>query len=806
MKTTLLVSLLSLAGWGAATGATHVWSGAGSTPYWSNPANWSSGGVPAALEAAPVKLVFPANATKFASTPDINNLKIDAIEITTGGGVYTFSNAGIPLTLTGAAGDNLKISGPLASVTWDPALNLQTTCRFNVETAGSVIDFRGILSGVGGITKTGPGNLRFSTGAAANTFTGTMRIETGDVALAKIAGTPCFSGALEILAGTCTVQQSHMIPDASAITIHQGNLNFVPSGAASETLGNINFQGSGTLKAFGGASVTLAGSISCANIASLFPNISSTGSGVISFGSGIKTLSVPYPNSALEIDAVIGDGASPTGLLKTGAGELRLRKANTFTGTVEVTGGELWIHSAASLGSTSANTTIREGAFLGAGYGVTGVIQEPLKLEGEFYSMESISLLGGVIIGGIPSMGVAVGDLLKINCVISGAAPSLTINNGGVVEFTGTQANTYAAVTRFQGGADLHLNKITGNAIPSGLLMDGGFVTLKASHQISDSTTVSFGDNGTLDLNGFSETILNANGAVQGTIALGAGSLTLNGNANAQLGSAGDHFNVFGTPASAIHKKGTGILTIYRGAEPAGTEQTALRIDSGTVRLNANWQGPVFINGGILEGSAKTGVITNQGGTLNFASQETLGLTTQGGGTLTCTMSSDVPFSGYGMMEVKGTVNLTGLNLNLLLGYVPMTGSDYTLISNDGTDAVIGTFAGKPEGAVFDLNGRPFTISYKGGSSKNDVVLQFIGIGTPGPEITSIKRIAGGQVEIKIQWQPNRKIILDSAYSNMSAWNQLGSFTLDADGKLTYTGQITNSTWGVYRLRTIPGL
>ena len=809
MKTTLLLSLLGLATWNSASGATHVWSGAGSTPYWNNPANWSSGGVPAAGETAPVKLVFPSNATKFASSPNINNLKVDAIEITTGGGTYSFANAGIPMTLTGAAGNNFKIIGPISSIVWDPALTLQSTCRFNVETLGTVIDFRGILAGAGGITKTGLGNLRFSTGGAANTFTGPLRLEAGNLLLAKIAGTPCFSGELQIIDGACTVYQSHLIPDTSLITIQQGNLDFSPdSGTPSiaETLGNIVFQGGGTIKAWSAATVTLGGTISCANLASISPNIATGGTGVISFGSGIKTLSVPNASSSLDIDAGIADGAAATGLLKTGAGDLRLWKANTFSGTVEVAGGELWIMNAAALGTTGANTTVREGTVLRTGSDVSGVIQEPLRLEGEFHSMKSNSLLGGVLIGGSPSISAGYGMLLKVNCVISGTAPSLTINGGGPVEFTGTQANTYNAVTRFQGGADLHLNKITGNAIPGALLMDAGFVTLKASNQIADSSVVSFPAGGTLDLNGFSETILKAEGQSQGTIRLGAGSLTLNSNTNAQLGSDAGAFNVFGTAASSIHKKGPGVLTIYRGEEPAGMELTALHLDAGTVRLNGYWQGPIYVNGGILEGSARTGVITNQGGTLNFASQEALGLTTQGSGTLACILNSDVPFSGYGMIEVKGAVNLTGLNLNLLLGYVPMTGSDYTLISNDGADPITGTFNGRPEGAIFELNGRPFTISYKGGSSNNDVVIHFLGIGTPGPEFTSIKPIAGGKVELKIKWQPNRKIILDVADYDMSGWGQLGYIDLDAQGEATFIHANFGARCEVYRIRTIPNL
>ena len=49
-------------------------------------------------------------------------------------------------------------------------------------------------------------------------------------------------------------------------------------------------------------------------------------------------------------------------------------------------------------------------------------------------------------------------------------------------------------------------------------------------------------------------------------------------------------------------------------------------------------------------------------------------------------------------------------------------GAAFTLIQNDGTEAVMGTFAGLPQGATLVLGGMTFQISYVGGTG-NDVVL-----------------------------------------------------------------------------------
>ena len=73
--------------------------------------------------------------------------------------------------------------------------------------------------------------------------------------------------------------------------------------------------------------------------------------------------------------------------------------------------------------------------------------------------------------------------------------------------------------------------------------------------------------------------------------------------------------------------------------------------------------------------------------------------------------------------DVTGAVALGGgLDVNLLGGYVPAPGDAATIVNNDGADAVVGTFTGLPEGAVFNVNGNSLQISYVGGTG-NDVVL-----------------------------------------------------------------------------------
>ena len=792
-----------------AHGGTHVWSGAGANTSWNNPANWSSGGVPAAGEAAPVKLVFPGNAANRTSTLNISNLKVDAIEVDLTGGHYTFPTAGIPVTLTGAAGDNFKVTGVLGNVTWQPAITLQATCRVNLGGSAN-LDIQGVIAGSGGLTKQGSGFLLFTTSGVANSFTGALRVESGNLTLRKLAGTACFGGKLELAAGTCNIERSHQIPDNAAIEITGGILSISSAtwaGTLSETVGNITFGGSSAVQANTNCTIILAGTLSTSDLVQATSSITANGNGVISFGSGNKTIFIPRADSHISIDAAFGNGAAATGIVKTGAGSLRLNRANTFSGAVEVKGGTLEVNQATSLGTTAGSTTVREGAVLVIGEPMTLPAGEKIILEGTLESYENAEVPGEVVLGGSPSIKSSYSKALKMSGVISGSASELVIDQGGSVEWNGSHANTYSAITKLNASATLVLNRSNGNAMPGPVQFSGGTLSLAASNQIADSAPVWFSSSGILKLNGYSETVLHVYGTTQGQIQLGSGSLTFAGNNSVSLGSQDGNFRITGTAASSIHKKGSGTLTIYRGEEiENGNELTALHVESGKVRLFRYWQGPVYVAGGTLEGSASTGMITNQGGTLSLSEMQSKGVNTlAGGGTYACTLTSEVPGTGFGMIEVTGEINLTGMTLDLSVGYLPMNGSTYTLLDNDDSDPVIGTFNGLPEGAMLIIDGRPFTISYRAGAGSNNVMIRFVGTGSPGPEITLVQPQADGSVRIDMKWEAGKTVKLERAYhGDLGQWSTHGSYTMDAQGKATVTVQVFGSSAEFFRLRTNP--
>lgn len=98
------------------------------------------------------------------------------------------------------------------------------------------------------------------------------------------------------------------------------------------------------------------------------------------------------------------------------------------------------------------------------------------------------------------------------------------------------------------------------------------------------------------------------------------------------------------------------------------------------------------------------------------------------GDTFETTISGTTAGTDYGQLVVTGVVTLANAHLSILGGFTPTAGDVFTLVDNDGTDAVIGTFGGLAEGSIVlgaFGGGLRAQISYVGGDG-NDVVLTII--------------------------------------------------------------------------------
>ena len=154
-----------------------------------------------------------------------------------------------------------------------------------------------------------------------------------------------------------------------------------------------------------------------------------------------------------------------------------------------------------------------------------------------------------------------------------------------------------------------------------------------------------------------------------------------------------------------------------------------------------------------------------------------------------------VQIDGYEAQTGYSQVIADGVTLGGVLSLMPTSftaeiGRKFVIIDNFGSGPVVGQFAGLPEGANILLNGREYSITYRGGTG-NDVVLSAVNtIPTPtGPVITkpfslapgnSVVNVGGGVVELLTADGKVRQIIPFSGY--------FGQFTVNAvdrtgDGK-----------------------
>src|SRR3954451_972784 len=115
------------------------------------------------------------------------------------------------------------------------------------------------------------------------------------------------------------------------------------------------------------------------------------------------------------------------------------------------------------------------------------------------------------------------------------------------------------------------------------------------------------------------------------------------------------------------------------------------------------------------------------------------------------------PSASSDQVQVTGTVNISGATLQVTIASGALqVGQAFTIIDNDGSDPVNGTFAGLPEGATLSFGTSTLAISYLGGDG-NDVVLSVLAdtssvltqtvtetkVGEPWTRTTSVTSAAG---------------------------------------------------------------
>jgi autotransporter-associated beta strand protein len=417
----------------------------------------------------------------------------------------------------------------------------------------------------------------------------------------------------------------------------------------------------------------------------------------------------------IDIPGVIsGAGA----IVKAGAAQVTFNGANTYAGPTTVNDGILRVNTPTGLGvadGTPANgTTVNLPG--GLTFGLVAIGNEVIVANGVPTAAVVVdgatSIAGPITITGRVQIG-SLGGLTLPN-VVSGPgrliASGLVLTNG---------ANS------FTGGVEAHgLTIATDHALPGTPDISDGYFALDHAAQTigrltGSSSTVTVPAGSTLTFGGDQSTVY------EGTLR-GDGRIDYAGPGQWTLGFTVIHApgwpqtppypNTFSGQFNVVH--GTVILSgpavLPASIITVGNDgRFAFKSDSA---VNLPETGPITVNGGHLQLSGGTFPQKGVMGTLIMESASTLDV----GGWDT----NGFPGSTLSQLVVNGGVTLGDATLALQIpaNFNPVPGDVLTIIDNDGTDPVSGTFKGLPEGAVIQAGGQRFRITYVGGTG-NDVVL-----------------------------------------------------------------------------------
>lgn len=254
-----------------------------------------------------------------------------------------------------------------------------------------------------------------------------------------------------------------------------------------------------------------------------------------------------------------------------------------------------------------------------------------------------------------------------------------------------------------------------------------------------------------------------------------------------------------------------GSLDIKKGkveVTPSGTLdiETDIEIDTG-----AEWQ----VNGHAeVKGSVNSSGTTSGSGTIVARNPSSLAIVSTGNspgelgwtGDVSITDSLVVELEGttagseYDQLSVNGNITLRSPALDSSLGFTPSAGQEFVIIDNDGTDAVQGTFDGLSEGQSFNIEGKRFHITYRGGDG-NDVVLSR----NQRPTGRSLARSVGEDRTLKSSVPHDDPDGDRTTVSLVSGPSNSASFHLGSDGTFRYRARANWSGSDSFKYRVHDG-
>ena len=437
--------------------------------------------------------------------------------------------------------------------------------------------------------------------------------------------------------------------------------------------------------------------------------------------------------------------------------------SSTFSGSWLVSNGDLQLLNNNALGNAASVSVTQLSPVLPAltGAGAIQVIGSGLNIStnvsiqgtgfngfGALQSIGQNTWSGTITVAGTSSLGSGAGSELIVGGQITQAAgipvSSQLIKIGAgtvVVSKAQTTLNLPISVqegtllVQTPGNLGVGINQVTvSTSVPvnsATLALDGGITISNRTLNLDGTGVAGAGALRSISGNNTWGGNVNLAGTMQlAYVGVDTGTLTLSGKINGG--------------SSTLQKTGAGTLII----SGSGNNHASTVVGAGIVYQLGQDNVPVFVNtSGTLSGNGRIGILNMSAGqngiatpgtqASNVAVLTTSGISAQssvGVFSFDLNTSGTVAGTAYDQLAVNGTVNLSGRPvLKVNLNFAPTTrGNNYTIISNDGSDAVVGTFNGQAEGSLVTVldtagNSVSYRISYVAGTG-NDVVLTCVGV------------------------------------------------------------------------------
>jgi fibronectin-binding autotransporter adhesin len=402
--------------------------------------------------------------------------------------------------------------------------------------------------------------------------------------------------------------------------------------------------------------------------------------------------------------------------------------------------------------------------------------------------------------------------------------------SGGTIPFNGSsfylRTNIIAGIKLIAGNIYINTNTFQQAGAITNLTLDG--VVLEGTNSVAGTLTINSGSvPGKLTVLPPGQLVLATEGSKllygmnlinQGTVLWTGGELAVGGTPTTVISNGGSwllssddqmawgggntpSFNNFGTFRKTAGASGSS--SSFSFVAVVNESNALMQVDAGTLALPSgytNYAGTLRLNGGQL---AAAGGITVNGGTLDgsgIMQQSALigGIISPGqGGPGTIGFSSGlnlgsnatliidgISSSQYDQLLVTGAVSLANCTLQVnSLPSVPV-GTTFTIINNDGTDPVSGTFNGLAENSLLNVGGQSFRIHYAGGTG-NDVTLVRAS-GAAGPQLSATGGSYSNNVFQFTGTGGSSLVFTIQASTNFIQWTNIGTATSAVSGGFNF--------------------